>query len=380
MKLLILSASTGNGHLSAAKAVRLYAEEHYADIDVKEVDYLKYVSFTLDRLISGGYANLVKVLPMLYGKLYDNAKNKNLEKIVELLNKIGLSKMEELIAEFKPDVVLCTHPFPLETLSIFKERESLDLPVMAIITDYTIHPKWIYHNVDAYIIPNEDFISDVIDLGIPEEKIYPFGIPISESFFNVSEADVNSFMSEFALIHDTPTILIMNGGMGLTDITETFKEVMSIDKNFQLIVCAGKDEETISSLKEIYRDMNTDKKVVIMGYTDKINMLMSISDVLVSKPGGLTVTEAMHMSLPIVIKLPIPGQEKENTEYLLNCGIALNSDYISIRRVLERFLFNSTPKRVEYIKQMEAEKSKADSSKNICRLLYELGLEKLNRM
>lgn len=372
MKLLILSASIGNGHLSAAKAIRLYAEEHYPDITVKEVDYLKYVSFTLDRIISGGYANLLKVLPMLYGKLYNNAKNKKMKKIVELLNNIGLSKMEELIGDFKPDVVLCTHPFPLETLSMLKKRESLDMPVMAIITDYTIHLKWIYDNVDAYIVPNEDFVPDIIEMGIPEEKVYPFGIPISESFFNVSESDANSFMAEFDLDKDIPTVLIMNGGLGLTDITETFKEVMSINENLQLIVCAGKDEEMVSSLKEIYRDMYTNKRAVIMSYTDKVNMLMSISDVLVSKAGGLTMTEAMHMSLPIIIKLPIPGQEKENTEYLLNCGIALSSDYISIKRVLERFLFNSTSKRIEYIKQMEAEKCKVDSSKNICRVLSEL--------
>lgn len=378
MKLLILSASTGNGHLSAAKAVRLYAEKHYPEITVKEVDYLKYVNFTLDKIVSGGYANLVKILPMLYGKLYDGAKNKNGEKVVELLNKIGLSKMEELIYDFKPDVVLCTHPFPLETLSIFKKKESLDLPIMAIITDYTIHPTWIYHNVDAYIIPNEDFISDLVEMGIAKEKIHPFGIPISESFSNVSESDINSFMAEFYLDKDIPIILIMNGGFGLTNITETFKEVMSIDENFQVIVCAGKDEEMVSSLNDIYIDMYTDKKAVIIGYTDKVNVLMSISDVLVSKPGGLTVTEAMHMSLPIVIKLPIPGQEKENAEYLLNCGIALNSDYISIKRVLERFLFNTTSKRIEYIKQMESEKSKADSSKNICRVLSELGSDKLN--
>ena len=372
MKLLILSASIGNGHLSAAKAVRLYAEEHYTDITVKEVDYLKYVSVTLDKIVSGGYENLLKVLPMLYGKLYNNAKNKNVEKLVELLNKIGLSKMEELIGDFKPDVVLCTHPFPLETLSMFKERESLDLPIMAIITDYTIHPKWIYYNVDAYIIPNEDFIQDIIEMGISEEKVYPFGIPVSESFFEVCESDVNSFMSEFNLDKDIPTVLIMNGGFGITDISETFKEIISINKKFQVIVCAGKDEEMVYSLKQIYRDMNIDKKVVIMGYTDKVNILMSISDVLVSKPGGLTVTEAMHMHLPIIVKLPIPGQEKENTEYLTNCGIAMNSDYISIKRVLERFLFNNTPKRIEYIKQMEAEKSKSDSSKNICRVLSEL--------
>lgn len=372
MKLLILSISIGNGHLSVAKSVRLYAEKHYPGITVKEVDYLKYVSIFLDKIVSGSYVHMLNMLPMLYGKLYNNAKNKKLKNGVELLNKIGLSKMEELIGDFKPDVVVCTHPFPLETLSMFKERELLDLPIMAIITDYTIHPKWIYDNVDAYVIPNEDFISDLVGMGIPKEKVYPFGIPISESFFNIKESDKESLIIELDLDKDIPTILIMNGGFGLTDISETFEELMSIDKNFQIIVCAGKNEEMVLSLKEIYSDMHTDKKAVIMGYTDKVNLLMSISDVLVTKPGGLTVTEAMHMKLPIIIKLPIPGQENENTEYLLNCGIALNSDYINIRQVLERLLFSGTTKRIEYIKQMEAEKSKADSSQNICKVLYEL--------
>ncbi len=317
------------------------------------------------------------MMPMLYEKLYNGAKDKKLKEIVELLNKVGLFKMEDLIEEFNPDVVLCTHPFPLEALSIFKEKHSLNLPIMTIITDYTIHPKWIYDNVDAYIVPNEDFISDLVEKGISEKKVYPFGIPISESFFNISQSDRDGFLVELNLDKDIPTILIMNGGLGLSDMSETFKDVMSIGKNVQVIVCVGKNEDMVSSLKEIYRDMNTDKKAIIMGYTNKVNLLMSISDVLVTKPGGLTVTEAMHMRLPIVIKLPIPGQEKENAEYLMNCGIALNSDYISIRRVLERFLFPSTPKRIEYIKEMEAEKSKNDSSKNICKVLSELGLSTL---
>ncbi len=372
MKLLILSASTGNGHLSAAKAIRLYAEKHYADITVKEVDYLKYVNSTLDRIVCGGYVNIVKMMPMLYEKLYNDTKNKKLKSIVEFLNKMSLSKMEELIDDFKPDVVLCTHPFPLETLSIFKEREALDLPIITIITDYNIHPKYIYDNVDAYIVPNEDFIYDLIDMGILEEKVYPFGIPISENFFNVTESDKDSFMAELGLDKNIPTILIMSGGFGLINILEIFEDLMSIDKKFQVIACAGKNEHMVSSLREIYSDMHTDKKAIIMSYTEKVNLLMSISDVLVTKPGGLTVTEAMHMNLPIIIKFPIPGQEKENTEYLLNCGTVLNSNYMSIKQVLEQFLFNDSSKRIEYIKQMQAEKSKVDSSKNICKLLFEL--------
>lgn len=375
MKLLILSTSTGSGHLKTAEAVRLYAERHRSDIKVREVDYLKYLGPAVDKIISGGYVNIVKLLPMLYGKLYNGAKDTKLKKLVEILDTMSLSKMAELISEVKPDAVLCTHPFPLETLSILKARESLDLPLVATITDYTVHPKWIYGNVDAYIVPNDDFVLDLVQKGISVERVHPLGIPVGEGFSNISQYEKDSFINELGLDEGVPTVLIMSGGFGLINISETFRDVMSSSKNLQVIACAGKNEEMISSLEKIYSEMDTDNKAVIMGYTDKVNLLMSISDVIITKPGGLTVTEAMHMRLPIVIKFPIPGQEEENAEYLLNCGIAMSSDHMSTAKLLDQILLNDNSRRVEYIKQMEAEKSKTDSSRNICELLVKLAMK-----
>lgn len=372
MKLLILSVSIGDGHLKAAEAIRLYAKKHCPEIEVKEVDYLKYVSYVADKIIVDGYISTLKLVPMLYGKIYSESKDHNLKKISGVFNKISQNKMEELIEEFEPDVIACTHPFPIETIAALKQKRIIDVPTIAVITDYNIHPRWIYDDVDGFIVPNEDFIEEVMKMGISKQKIYPFGIPVAENFSDIKAADKTQLMAELGFDNSSPIVLLMGGGLGLGHLSEIFEELLSSELEFQTIVCAGSNEDLVSDLEQLYSESGKRKKVAILGYTNKVNLLMAISAAIITKPGGLTITEAMQMRLPIIIKYPLPGHEEENADYLLNAGIALSSNYKSISQLLGQILYGGNSTRVNYIRQMEAEKTKSDSSNRICELLIVL--------
>jgi processive 1,2-diacylglycerol beta-glucosyltransferase len=368
VKVLALTISAGNGHNKAAESVKEYFSKNHKHVDVEIVDALKYINPIVDKLIVGSYLKSLKKTPLIYGKLYEYAETDDtISNVSGLVNDFLSIKIKGLIEEVSPDVILCTHPLPLEMLSILKRKGKTSVPVVAILTDYAPHSFWFYSHIEAYVIPHEDFTQDLIEKGISKESIYPLGIPISECFLKpISKEDARNSLS---IDQNKLTLLIMGGGLGIGNIKNIFENLAFSSLDIQLIACTGSNIKLKNQLEDI--SSRCSKKCLIYDYTDKVSTLMSACDILITKPGGLTITEALIKHVPIIITSTIPGQEEKNADYLLNNGIAArikNSD--SIVAIIKQI--SSSKTRLNYMKEIAKEKSKPDATKGICNLILSM--------
>ncbi len=382
-KVLIMSASTGGGHNRAAMAIKENLESRSSDdisIQCEIIDSLKLVNNTMDKLISRGYEKSAMYTPKAYGKVYRLSEYSLVSRNEfkdNPLTSLMARKFKSLLKEKKPDLIIGTHPFPMIALSTIKNHaEHLSLhrainypnipPMMSILTDYTTHSTWIQHEIDYYIVGHEFVKELLIEDDVPSNKIFSYGIPIEKSFFNNRDRD--TVLSELDLDPNKFTILLMGGSFGAGNIKETLDDLISIDRDFQVIVIAGKN----ASLKDkILKKLNTiscDKKVCVLGYTNKMNDILASIDLLITKPGGLTTTEALLKGIPMIIPYYIPGQEEENLDFLTNCGAAIRTTKKFTLPVIVKVLIDD-PARLSMLKINIESIRKTDSANNISNLV-----------
>ena len=367
MKVLFLSVSTGGGHFKAAEAIREKIEEKYPGAETLMIDTLKYVNPMIDKLIVGGYLRTVKKTPQIYGKLYNFTETgDNFFDFSKTVNKILSFKIKRLILAFGPAVIVCTHPFPLQMLSGLKKSQKITIPTIAILTDYASHPFWLHHHIDAYVIAHSSMKFEMISRGIREEIIYPLGLPVSSEFLNKKERQL--LLKELQL-EDRTTILIMGGSLGFGEVRDVFKALMFSKRPLQIIAITGKNSKLKRQLEK--HANGTKNPVKIFSYTDKVADLMEVSDFIITKPGGMTITEALVKNLPMIVTSPLPGVEERNSNFLMNNGAAvklLASE--NIESVLNQIMDN--PLRIIHIKEMAQQLAKPDSAGDIVRLIEKL--------
>ncbi|MBS3995068.1 MAG: hypothetical protein KGZ33_04675 [Alkaliphilus sp.] len=318
MNILFFTVSAGEGHNQVAKSLSDYIKNFYPESNVAIIDAYNYIHPRLHKIIFEAYIRSIKYTPALYAYFYKRTEysDSTLIDISEFLNKMILSrKLTKLIMKFKPDVIVCTHPFPAEALSAMKRNGRINAPIVTTLTDYTIHPSWINKEVDYYILPSENFIHEFHYWQIPSEKARFFGIPIDEKF---SKMNARNEICRSLNISNTFTALIMGGGLGLGNITETLNYLFTYNIDIQLLVVTGKNEELFNYLSLIDRP-----NLKIFGYVNNIDEFMSVSDLIITKPGGITITECLNKELPIIMTWNLPGQEARNMEFVLNNGIGM---------------------------------------------------------
>lgn len=368
MNILILSASTGGGHMRASKAIEGYMTQQNKDINVRIVDSLLYISPILNKTVTGGYVYLATKTPKLYGKLYDlTNKDHKFANFVTRLNNIFANKLLPLIDDFRPDIIITTHPFPTEMVSRLKSKKEINIPLICIMTDYAPHKAWINDRVDAYIVANDDMVAKMIAEGVDSRCIYPYGIPVDEVFFEEKEKQL--VIEELGLDKNLPTILMMAGSFGVSNVFDVYENIIDIDLDFQIILVTGKNQKLYNHFEEVIG--NSPKKTKLIYFTDEINNFMQASDIIITKPGGLTVTEALACNIPMAVFDAIPGQEEENAEFLLKHNMAVRiSDGNSCRAAIVELLRDS--KKLEDMKNACKSFDKNDSTKNIFLLINEL--------
>lgn len=337
MNVLFLSLSAGGGHNRAAEAVKEYIQQKHPSSNTLIVDALKYANPVINNLVVGSYLNTLKSTPSIYGKLYEFSELKdNLSGVSRTINKVLSSKIKELIQSARPSIVVCTHPFALHMLSNLKKKGVLSVPIVAILTDFTVHNFWIHENVDAYVVANEILKCEMALRGIPEDIVYPFGIPVSKQF--TIERDRSLILKELGM-RDALTVLVAGGSLGYGDIKKAVCALLQSDIDMQIIVLAGWNSKLKKKLNEY--TARSSKIVKVLGYTHEVADLMSASDLIITKPGGLTVSEALVKHLPMFLISPIPGQEEKNADFLLNHGAAIKiSRYETIEATLRILLDN----------------------------------------
>lgn len=315
IKALIFSVSIGAGHDSVANAIGQALLEEAPGSEVKIVDTFKYINSVLNKVVVGSYMETLKFTPKVWGYLYDQAQDgERLVDLGQLLSKVLSPKLEQLLREINPDVILTSHAFPTGMLAILKTRGNIKIPLAAAVTDYHIHSFWIHQGVDMYFIPTPDLSYTLIQSGIAPDRIKPVGIPIRSQFSQV--LDSKEAKQRLGL-EGSPVILVMGGGLGLGRIELIARDLLS-DPAFQIIVVAGRNKRLQDNLESI-----RDPRLRVYGFVDSMSEVMNAADLIISKPGGVTTAEILALKKPLVIYSSLPGQEDRNTDYLLNKGAAI---------------------------------------------------------
>lgn len=367
MKLLILYVSVGTGHMKAAEALKESIEKQFNGWTVNVFDTLKYINPIVDKIVVNSYLGALKRYPKLYSKLYTaSGTGTSIYDISKAFNRLLSYRLKKLIDEYQPSAIVCTHPFPMQMLSSLKDKKQLSTPVIAILTDYVVHSLWLDTGIDAFVVANDVMKAEMISLGIPSNIIFPYGIPVSPKFQTKVNKEI--LLKELDL-DDKFTVLVMGGGMGLGNIESTIGSLFKCDIDMQIIAVTGTNKKLKYHLEHYAQDSN--KKIRILSYTDRINELMDISDLLITKPGGMTVSEALVKGLPIFIISPIPGQEEGNASFLIRNGVASRVDSSSqLIEVLSRVA--NDPITLNTMRESSKYLGKPDSSYDIAALLDKL--------
>ena len=390
-KVLIMSASTGGGHNRAARAIKEELESRTIDnmsIECEIVDSLKLVNNTMDKVISRGYEKSALYTPKAYGSVYRFSEttiaSKN-EFKTNPLTSLMARKFKHLLNESTPDLIIGTHPFPMIALSTLKKNNNIhslsrsesfykstkvDIPPMiSVLTDYTTHSTWIQNEIDYYIVGHEYVKELLVYEGVDSEKVKAFGIPVEKSF--LSHRDRETVLTELGLSPEKLTVLLMGGSFGAGNIKETLEDLIAIDRDFQILVITGRNEHLKDKLSKMLDSTIHNKNICLLGYTNKMNDILASIDVLISKPGGLTTTEALLNDVPMIVPYFIPGQEEENLDFLTNCGAALRTTKKYSLPVLLKVLIDD-PSRLDNLRKNIKSIRKFDSAVNISNLVVEM--------
>ena len=390
-KVLIMSASTGGGHNRAARAIKEELESRTIDnmsIECEIVDSLKLVNNTMDKVISRGYEKSALYTPKAYGSVYRFSEttiaSKN-EFKTNPLTSLMARKFKHLLNESTPDLIIGTHPFPMIALSTLKKNNNVhslsrsesfykstkvDIPPMiSVLTDYTTHSTWIQNEIDYYIVGHEYVKELLVYEGVDSEKVKAFGIPVEKSF--LSHRDRETVLTELGLSPEKLTVLLMGGSFGAGNIKETLEDLIAIDRDFQILVITGRNEHLKDKLSKMLDSTIHNKNICLLGYTNKMNDILASIDVLISKPGGLTTTEALLNDVPMIVPYFIPGQEEENLDFLTNCGAALRTTKKYSLPVLLKVLIDD-PSRLDNLRKNIKSIRRFDSAVNISNLVVDI--------
>lgn len=368
MKVLIFYASYGGGHLNAAKAIESYIMDYYKNIDVELIDCIKYVNKAVEKITTAAYREMAKKAPWAWGKIYANSQKGPLAHITTKSNIVMAIKLLKLLREKQPDLIISTHPFGSQMCSYLKRKGKISCKLATIMTDFAPHDQWLVGNdfTDYYFVAHNKMKEYLISKNIPESKIYTSGIPISNRFSKLY--DRKKILNKYELSEKKQTILFFGGGeygLGKTRTAQIFESLLISDYNIQIIAIAGKNIKMKTAFEELVKKYNKSSTVRILEFTNEVPELMSISDIVVTKPGGLTTSESLVSHLPMIVINPIPGQEEENAEFLENKGIAVwikKSD--NANTIIEKLLSDS--KKLETMKKNTYILAKPNSTKTIC--------------
>ena len=322
-RILILSASVGNGHTTAAESLKKAFEIKKLAREIRHEDVLKFTNPLFRRLYGKAYIDLVNNMPEVLGWMYDQLDEpwKN-EKRRLFFDKLNAQPFVKMLREYAPDLIVCTHFLPSEIVSDLKAKQKLKCPQAIVVTDFDVHALWLCRNFEHYFVALDETRAYLETLGFPSEKITVSGIPIDPIF---SESKSKAAMREkYGLDPDIPIVILSLGGFGVGRIDTLLDALRSIRRPVQILAMCGRNEELKKRLQA--SPTNGEVRIIPVGYTKTMDEYMSASDLIVGKPGGLTTCEALAKGLVFVVVNPIPGQEERNSDHLLENGAAIRSN------------------------------------------------------
>lgn len=318
LRVLLFSATYGAGHVRAAEALIEAFQIKEPSAKIIHLDFGAFLGKTFNAVVKSAYLEMIKYTPRLWGKFYyRTARIPAHSAFQRFLNRLGRSEFLKCINSLQPDLIICTYPTVAGVLAQLRTEQLLTVPLVTVVTDYAVHSQWIHQGVDLYIVGSQDIYQGLTSRGISPYRIKVTGIPVNPKFEN--QLDRRKISVKLGLYPNLPTILIMGGAYGvLEDAKRLFNIIADTETPVQAIVVCGRDEKLYKSLESVIAKARN--PVHRYGFVHNVEDLMTVSDLIITKAGGLTVSEALTKHLPLLIYKPIPGQEEENSIYIQKIG------------------------------------------------------------
>ncbi|MDT3426295.1 processive 1,2-diacylglycerol beta-glucosyltransferase [Paenibacillus forsythiae] len=343
---LIVSSAFGDGHAKVAQAI----EQSFRSRGINRVhivDLFGEVHPVLNGITRTFYLKSASYAPNLYGIMYNMTSGMKPDyPLGQFLHSMGKHKVRKFLNDLQPDLIIHTYPYlAASQLGI----ESADhIPVFTVLTDYCLHGRWLHPRTMKYFVASESIKQELMKARVAEERITVSGIPVRAAF--AESADRSQLIRKHGLREDRRYILLSAGAYGVSvKVRKILKSVME-HTDFDSIVLCGNNQKLRLSMEDNYRNH---ERVHILGYTDEMHELMSVSSCLLTKAGGVTLTEAFALSLPVIVYCPLPGQEAGNAKALSRqralYTASTEQELISCLRLLEM-----KPYREEITRQMNA--------------------------
>ena len=321
MRVLIATITAGGGHLAAAAALDEAWRAARSDDVVERVDLIKFFSPLHRKIHEDGYVKLVERAPELWGLVFKKTDTpkaaRSLSRLKRAFPSNSRARFARHVQRFEPDVVLCTHYLPLETLGLLRRKKNSPRPLtVSVVTDFEAHALWMDSCVDLYCVAAEATKARLVARGAAAGTVVATGIPISAKFS--AKSDAKAVRKNLGLRDDLPVLLVLSGGFGMGPVAEILGELDKVPLPFQTLVVTGRND----TLRRELATQDRRHPTHVLGFASNMHELMAVVDLILTKPGGLTSSEALALGKPLFILNPIPGQEAANSDFLLERGAA----------------------------------------------------------
>lgn len=409
MRVLVLSASTGGGHMRTSAAMKKYFEENRPNDVIRVVDALEEIGHLYNKTVSEGYEIMAKTVPRFYGTVYNHTnKDTMMTDLATKFQKSLAHKLLPLMVEFRPDVMIGVHAFCIDMASSLKIKYKMDIPLIALITDFAPHKMYVQEGVDAYVVSNNEMVEALEKFGVDRSIVQISGIPVDTAFYN--RPSKHELMIKMGLNPNLKTLLLMAGSFGVRDIFKIYRDIVETSIDFQVVLITGKnqrlfdefdamldntyeqndinlksgkydkygdealaEDENITENRvsnKVYAGHHGIKPTRLLYFVNNIDEYMSIADLIVTKPGGLTVSESIASGLPMAIFSAYPGQEEDNALYLERSGMAVRLPKKNCGKVVHDLLVY--PKKLNAMKEACRMNFRENSSGKIAELAEQL--------
>lgn len=369
MRLLMISASAGHGHVRAAEALEAAARGLYPEAEVRNVDILDFTQAIYRKAYAASYLKLADGAPELWGYFYNRSDRKKQKRrqarIIRAFDRIEFKSFRDMLKEFAPDHILCSHFLPAQVLQGYEDRDWFNFSLNLCVTDFMAHKFWAQLNATRIFANSGEAIEELVEKGVNRERVRRVGIPIMPEFSATYDRD--ALMKKLGLEPGAPVVMAMGGGWGAAGMPKLVAEILGLGP-VQILAIAGRNERMREKVAQV--EVPEGSGLHAFGYVNNIHEMMAVSDLCVTKSGGLTSSECLAMGLPMIVPNPIPGQEERNAEYLTEYGAALTARSPgSLKYKIGKFL--GDPALRERMKQSARAIGTPDAASRIVRAVVE---------
>lgn len=338
-RILFLYLTKHSGHYAAAVAVEEATRQLGEPVESLLMDSFSHANPILSKVALRAYLTALKAAPEIWEWMYDNPELKERTELIRaLLNRGNSRKLQKILRQFNPDVVVCTQAFACGVLASWKAATGSRQPALVgVLTDFVAHRYWAHEMVDLFIAPNEATKNTLIAQGVQPARVCVRGIPVNGRF--LQPVDKDAVVQALGFKPGLPVILLMGGSLGLGPMKSVIRKLDKLPQPFYIVAITGKNEELKDRLER--RGAKLRHPTRILGFVENVQELMEVAEVVVTKPGGITTAECLVKQLPMIIINPIPGQEAKNTEFLLAQGVAVQAAKATqVAKFVDEFLRN----------------------------------------